>query len=103
MCFSLTTESSAAWADRDDILLAGHHRGRVRVASDERRHDRAIDDAQADQVTTLQQRVDDRGPIEPHLASSDRVVNGVDSLPKDRSDLVVTVHACGKQIACPPR
>ena len=39
----------------------------------------------------------------PHLAGSDRVINGVDSLPKDRSDLVVAVHACGKQIARPAR
>jgi hypothetical protein len=31
------------------------------------------------------------------------VVNGVDSLPKDRSDLVVCVHACGKKIACPAK
>jgi len=76
-CWSF--ESARSGANHVRRLFTDHHRGRIRIAADQRGHDRTIDDAQSLDTSHAQFAIDDRERVigRPHPAGADRVVQTV--------------------------
>ena len=55
--------------------LGDHGYRRIRVAADQGRHDRRIDDTQSLDATHAQLAVDNGGLVVPHAAAADRVID----------------------------
>jgi len=68
--------NDGAGLDDRRALLAHHDRRRLRVAADQLRHDRRIDDAQSLETVHAELRIDDRHLVVAHLAGADWVVVG---------------------------
>jgi hypothetical protein len=80
-------------------LLSNHHRRRVGVTANERRHDRGIDHAQVLHAMHSQARIDhdQRGVV--HFAGADRVVDGARFFADELLNPCIALHrAAGEDL-----
>src|SRR5277367_6146356 len=78
-------------------FFADHYGGCVCVSSHDFRHDRSVDYAQRLQTIDPQVRIHHcKRIVDAHLATADRVINGIDALTKYVADIVVRLYIRGE-------
>src|SRR4029077_21294317 len=78
--------------DERSASLSDHHRGRIGVSTDDRRHNRGIRDPEASNAVDAKLIIDHRARIAAHATRADRMIERLGPLADEGADRVIRLR-----------